>query len=290
MSIHVLRALGQKLRHERERRGIRLNDVELALEIRAGYLVAIEEGRLDDLPGGVFTIGYVSRYARYLGLAVGNLMHPLEAEVAARDPTFNKRVEVVPLRERRLRPVAVIVGALLFAVLAYSADYMNGFVARPDERAAEAPPAEAVAVPTVATLDHGAPLAAQQSSTPVPIEIAVTPVSLRPELAGVVQAPLPAGRQLGLRNRNSRITLRVHEPTLVTVRGARNRTFIDRDLAPGDTYRVPNRRDLRLTVDDAGAVEIMLDGVSAGFAGDPGVAARGLSLNPQGIIDRQKTR
>jgi cytoskeleton protein RodZ len=82
--------------------------------------------------------------------------------------------------------------------------------------------------------------------------------------------------------------LRVHRPTHVAVQGARNRTFIDRPLAPGDTYRVPNMVGLRLTAPDAGAVELILDGVSVGFAGRDGATARNLSLNPQSIVDRRR--
>ena len=56
----------------------------------------------------------------------------------------------------------------------------------------------------------------------------------------------------------------------------------------GGTYRVPNIVGLRLSAPDAGAVEIILDGRSVGFAGEDGVMARGLSLNRQNIIDRQQ--
>jgi len=72
------------------------------------------------------------------------------------------------------------------------------------------------------------------------------------------------------------------------VQGTRNRTFIDRPLAAGDTYRVPNMVGLRLSAPDAGAVEVILDGISVGFAGEDGLSARGLSLNPQNIIDRRQ--
>jgi cytoskeleton protein RodZ len=72
------------------------------------------------------------------------------------------------------------------------------------------------------------------------------------------------------------------------VQGNRNRTFIDRSLAPGDTYRVPNMVGLRLSAPDAGAVEIILDGTSIGFVGADGAVARELSLNPQNIVDRRR--
>ena len=45
---------------------------------------------------------------------------------------------------------------------------------------------------------------------------------------------------------------------------------------------------LRLSSPDAGAVEVILDGSSMGFVGKDGATARGLSLNPQNIVDRRQ--
>jgi hypothetical protein len=80
----------------------------------------------------------------------------------------------------------------------------------------------------------------------------------------------------------------VHSPTIVAIRDARNRVFIDRKLAPGDTYRVPNLVGLWLTAIDASAVEIILDGASVGFAGAQRATVWDLSLNPQSIANRAR--
>ena len=86
--------------------------------------------------------------------------------------------------------------------------------------------------------------------------------------------------------RSSRITLRVHRPSQVTVAGTGNRLFINRMLQPGDTYLVPNLAGVRLSVPDSGAVELLLDGNSVGFAGQNGIAANGLPLTPQELTTR----
>ena len=154
-------------------------------------------------------------------------------------------------------------------------------VTRPVSLRADLAPAAIQQQARVAPLFLPMPIATRVSVTP--------PVSLRAELLPQrVQAQLPPGRRYGLQNSNSRITLRVHRPTIVAIRDARNRVFIDRNLAPGDTYRVPNLAGLWLTAIDASAVEIVLDGASVGFAGAQGTAARDLSLNPQGIADRAR--
>lgn len=126
------------------------------------------------------------------------------------------------------------------------------------------------------------------AAAPPPItRISVSPnVPRNDDRAQYVQPDLPAGRQLGVGNRSSRITLRVHGPTFVAVRDARSRAFLERSLTRGDTYRVPNLANLRLTARDGGAVEILLDGVSLGFAGSRGLQTNSLALNPQTIADR----
>jgi len=129
------------------------------------------------------------------------------------------------------------------------------------------------------------------SAVPMPTRISVTPrASLRAELLPQsVQAQVPSGRRYGLKNLDSRITLRAHRPTIVAIRDSRNRIFIDRKLATGDTYRVPDRMGLWLTAIDAGAVEIELDAASVGFAGAQGATVRDLSLNPESIVNRSRT-
>jgi cytoskeleton protein RodZ len=98
--------------------------------------------------------------------------------------------------------------------------------------------------------------------------------------------PLPLGARYGLQNGNSRVMLRLHRSIRVAVKGSRNHTFIDRVLGAGATYRVPNIPGVKLSVPDAGAVEVILDGNTVGFAGQEGVAARGLGLDPPSIIRR----
>jgi cytoskeleton protein RodZ len=110
------------------------------------------------------------------------------------------------------------------------------------------------------------------------------PAAINPEPA--FRAPLPLGERYGEQNRNSRVTLRVHRPTRVAVLGARHHVWINRILRAGDTYRVPNLRGLTLSASDAGAVEVILDDNTVGFAGTDGAPAKGLPLQPQSIISR----
>lgn len=150
-----------------------------------------------------------------------------------------------------------------------------------------APPASPVS-PAVAATARPAPVAREPAPDPAREAIPAQPDNTV-DAARVFHAQLPLGQLYGEQNKNSRVTLRVHRPTLVAVLGNRNHAFIDRVLRAGDTYRVPNLRGMKLNVRDAGAVEVILDGNTIGFAGKDGVAERGLSLQPQSIISRYRS-
>jgi len=59
---------GDKFRKERERQGIKLEDVSNATKISSRMLRAIEDEHFDQLPGGVFNKGFIRTYAKHLGL------------------------------------------------------------------------------------------------------------------------------------------------------------------------------------------------------------------------------
>ena len=59
---------GERLRREREMRGIKLEEISESTKIGKRNLVALEEERFDQLPGGIFNKGFVRAYAKFLGL------------------------------------------------------------------------------------------------------------------------------------------------------------------------------------------------------------------------------
>src|ERR1700761_9255675 len=63
-----LETVGQDLRAARLRRGDDLATVSKALKIRKDHLEAVEEDRLEALPGRTYAVGFVRTYADYLGL------------------------------------------------------------------------------------------------------------------------------------------------------------------------------------------------------------------------------
>lgn len=76
-------SFGEKLRQEREARGIRLRTISDTTKISPSHLQALEANRFDDLPGGVFNRGFVRAYAECIGVDPVDMLAAYDAE--ARD-------------------------------------------------------------------------------------------------------------------------------------------------------------------------------------------------------------
>ena len=116
--------VGAKLRGERERLGIGIDQIEAETHIRAKFLLAIEEERFDVLPGPAYVRAFVRDYAEQLGLDPQGLMaelstHPDMAEDLVM--IAPRQVASVPLLGRRTRNAAwtlALVVALVVVVAA----------------------------------------------------------------------------------------------------------------------------------------------------------------------------
>ena len=61
-------SFGQKLKSEREKRAITLEQISSSTKIGKRMLQALEEENFNQLPGGIFNKGFVRAYARHVGL------------------------------------------------------------------------------------------------------------------------------------------------------------------------------------------------------------------------------
>src|ERR1700686_4388209 len=63
-----LPSFGQKLKLEREKRNVTLEQISVSTKIGIRMLRALEEDQFNQLPGGIFNKGFVRAYSRVLGL------------------------------------------------------------------------------------------------------------------------------------------------------------------------------------------------------------------------------
>ena len=295
-----LETVGQDLRAARMRRGDDLATVSRALKIRKDHLEAIEEDRLEALPGRTYAVGFVRSYADYLGLDPVQATERFKGEIAGRSDGSHQIALSPDTEERQLPHGWVVIAIVLLAVVAYGAYHLaksadtllKGPVAPVPARMAPLSPMASLnrhlLAGGAATNSPTASKAASASASPSTPNAAAAPSGsvVAAPLANSPAAALLAGQEYGRRNKDARVILRARALTRVLVQGADGTVFINRVLRPGDTYRVPDKVGLSLTTPDGGAVALELDGQQMGAAGAQGQVTEALSLDPQSVVDR----
>jgi cytoskeleton protein RodZ len=89
-------SFGDRLRKEREERGITLDDISLTTKIGTRLLRALEEEKFDQLPGGIFNKGFVRAYARHVGLDEDQAVADYMTAIGANQPKPGEAIVVVP--------------------------------------------------------------------------------------------------------------------------------------------------------------------------------------------------
>ena len=97
-------AFGEKLRQQREQRGIELDAISSTTKISTRMLRALEDERFDQLPGGVFNKGFVRAYARQVGLDEEEMVAEYLAALNAGPP--QSLVQEVPSPAPKPTPVS----------------------------------------------------------------------------------------------------------------------------------------------------------------------------------------
>jgi len=305
--------VGDELREARLALGISLEAMAEQLRINRRYLVALEEGRVGDLPGTAYGIGFVRSYAQAMGLDAPALVRRFREGMAGQE-RGKDLIFPEPVPERGVPAGAIVLLGVVLAIGAYAAWYRwSGPAERTvdavpplpphlDQAAREAgqlplpepprttapgpsaaPPAMA---PRPATSEPppaggGAPQtgpAAPQGAAPA-VPAAPVPPPIVPPAAEQAPAPAPAANT---------IVLRAMQECWIQVREARTgRVLFSRLLRPGETYEVPHEPDLLLTMGRAEALTIEVDGVPSRVLADQVGVRRDILLDAGQLREAQ---
>lgn len=120
---HQSATLGDELRARRESLGWSLTDVAGWLRIRQCYLEALEAGRVRDLPGAAYAVGFLRSYAETLDMDVDRAVRRFRQDAQGELDRKQELVFPQPVSERGA-PVGLWIGAgLAVIVLAYVGYY-----------------------------------------------------------------------------------------------------------------------------------------------------------------------
>jgi cytoskeletal protein RodZ len=116
--------LPERLYAARERKGVDLYRAERDTKIRARYLGALERGDWKELPGAVYTKGFLRNYALYLGLEPEDVLRQWRrerGEVREAEPIAVPRPISAPRQGLTFSPGVIVAALLTVAVLAFAA-------------------------------------------------------------------------------------------------------------------------------------------------------------------------
>jgi len=111
---------GSYIKHERELRGVPLEEISRITKIHIRFLEALEDNRFDELPGEVFIKGYIRSYANIIGSDVDEMLNSYEESIG------NKLIEKGPKSQSKLTITVkkylgfVIAGLSILALLFFT--------------------------------------------------------------------------------------------------------------------------------------------------------------------------
>ena len=287
--------VGAELRAARLRLGWTLEEVAQGLRIRLPFLEAIEEGRIGDLPGSAYAVGFVRTYANSLGLEPDEVARRFRAE----GHEVNRKTELAfpaPVPERGVPAGAVVLLGLILAIGAYAAWYKFSPVRHDEPTIAAVPerlaplaervtpshvsPQVASILPPVLPATNGpAPLVAPPVAPP-PVAAIPVPVPVPVTLTPVAPAPAPPAAPAA---DGGRIQLKFKADSYIQVREKGGPVLLNRVMRAGDAWPVPKQANLVMTTGNAGGTDIVIDGITAASLGASGAVRRDIPLDPDAI-------
>jgi cytoskeleton protein RodZ len=187
-------SLGAELRATRLKLGEDLKGASKVTKIKPEYLEALEEGRLDALPGRTYVIGFLRTYADYLKLDSAAFVARLKSEYPADKPAEAAAKLGLPEIEEEMRipqGALIIVGIILIGAI-YAGVYL--FRSANEYMEQRAHPGAPVSTPPIGPASDAAHTPAPATAAPADSAANATPAasSASAAPAPTVSEPAPA--------------------------------------------------------------------------------------------------
>jgi len=295
-------AFGDRLRREREMRGITLDEITESTKISRRHLDALEGEHFDQLPGGVFNKGFVRAYARFLGIDEDQAVADYTTASNEQPEPENKfplEVHEEPDRDLNPRrsslPLVFAIAALIGVLMGYGF-WIKSKPHNPEavENTRQSAPASAVnapqanaPAPSAITPSSSEPIRASAQpahSTPVtkpaPPEAAAVPRSTEPRPAaapGESADPPPSVKEKAFF-----VQVKAKEDSWVSI-VADGKSVMQRVLPADKQKKIKAGKTLVLRTGNAGGIEVSFNGHPLGALGNEN-EPRTLTFNASGLV------
>jgi cytoskeleton protein RodZ len=299
-----LPSFGEKLKQERDKRKITLEQISSSTKIGTRMLQALEEDKFNQLPGGIFNKGFVRAYSRFLGLdedqTVAEYLQasgdapPVSTEIAAREdgPRENEqnisRLEAISDAPPRQLPWGLFAALLLLVALALSL-----WSHRQRERAREAlhPTPTTAVMPPTATPSSGeasGKISNENNASSSPTDGSTTNglTTKSPPTGGSASAPKTAQNEAvaGPTSTPDEFTVVIHarEESWIAVT-TDGKTAPSEVLAAGGERSIHGRKEITIKAGNAGGLDFRFNGKKLDTGGQFG-EVKTVTFGPGGLV------
>lgn len=284
----ALPSFGEKLKQEREKRKITLEQISVTTKIGTRMLQALEEDKFNQLPGGIFNKGFVRAYSRAVGLdedqTVADYLQasgdapPVSTEIAPREDHAQENAERVARLEasnetRRQLPWGLFAVGLLLIALALS------FWNRRRQETTREPLRQS---PIAAKSPVPAPSASSTLSTTTPSAEDTGKVPSNSEPPAPTQNSTAPNTSSAAAQSEFQVAIHVREQSWIstTIDGHED---VTETLDPGSERIFHGHKEITLKLGNSGGVDLRFDGKKIDIRGESG-EVKTVTFGPQGIV------
>ena len=279
-------AFGDRLRREREMRGITLDEITESTKISRRHLEALENERFDQLPGGVFAKGFVRAYAHFLGIDEDQAAADYSAarnEQPEPEDKFPLEIHEEPKRElnprRSKAPLVFAIAALVGVLVGYffwlkSKPHSGTEVAQSTHQAAatsETTPADVPPAPAQPTATASTSTPAENTSAAPAQEEPVTPKQQTPPAAETKPA-----------EKTFVILVKAKEDAWVSI-VADGKSVMQKVLSADRKKKIKAGKEVVLRTGNAGGIDVSFNGKPLGALGNEN-EPRTLTFTASGLV------
>lgn len=278
---------GDRLRREREMRGVTLEEISESTKISRRSLQALEDEQFDNLPGGIFNKGFVRAYARYLGIdedqAVADYVSVSNEQPAPEDQFpleihEGQNTRQPPLNPRRsFLPMTIAVVALVLGVggWTYWVKFRPQVIENSELPASTPPGAQNSAAPQVS------PPSTQSTAAPAANQDQAASTDASSTTSDSTDEAASSGDQSAPELKPFTVSVKVKQDSWVRI-VADGRTVVDGMMQANDKKSVKAGKQLVLRTGNAAGIEVSYRGRPLGSLGEEG-KPRTLTFNSSGL-------
>lgn len=288
---------GDILKENRLQYELTLDDVSSILNIRTGLLEAIEEGRYNELPASVYTIGFIKSYADYLRLDSEHLVMLFKRQTGLipkeipMDMPEDVSLPNLPTKKVIWAGAAGVIVLFIIVIFWLSGEeekqvaiqetpsLEDTFSPEEIEKARQTNPDLFDEQKSLGEITN---VAQQYSKTRLPSVKPKREDTQTQDMSLIDVQNLP--NIYGAYDQNVRVVLKATAESWVQIQDGQKRIQLSRVLKQGDQYLVPDDGKTYITTGNAGALQIYVDDVFKGTLGDEAEVLRGYLVTPEGLI------